>query len=62
MPHIRFSCRRWKAAGFALGMVSLVSAADRATPVTFSKDVAPILQEKCQNCHRVGANRADVPG
>ena len=54
MPHTRFSCRRWKAAGFALGMATLVSAADRATPVTFSKDVVPILQEKCQNCHRVG--------
>lgn len=22
--------------------------------VTFTKDVAPILQEKCQTCHRVG--------
>src|ERR1700688_4452846 len=27
--------------------------ADR--PVTFTKDVAPILQEKCQECHRAGA-------
>src|ERR1700684_4373083 len=54
MPDIRFSCRRWKAAGVALAMVSLVTAADRSAPVTFSKDVAPILQEKCQNCHRVG--------
>ncbi len=27
-----------------------------ATPgqVTFTKDVAPILQEKCQTCHRAG--------
>jgi hypothetical protein len=24
-------------------------------PVTFAKDVAPILQEKCQSCHRVGS-------
>jgi len=24
-------------------------------PVTFAKDVAPILQEHCQTCHRVGA-------
>ena len=22
-----------------------------AAPVTFSKDVAPILQERCQECH-----------
>src|SRR3954467_7891598 len=26
-----------------------------AQPVTFSKDVAPILQKACQNCHRPGA-------
>ena len=26
-----------------------------ARPVTFSKDVAPILQEKCQTCHRDGS-------
>ena len=25
------------------------------TPVTFTKDVAPILQRSCQNCHRPGA-------
>src|SRR5580692_7103778 len=24
-------------------------------PVTFAKDVAPILQAKCQECHRAGA-------
>jgi hypothetical protein len=27
-------------------------AADTAKPVTFSKDVAPILQAKCQECHQ----------
>jgi hypothetical protein len=26
-----------------------------AGPVTFTKDVAPILQEKCQDCHRKGS-------
>jgi mono/diheme cytochrome c family protein len=26
--------------------------ADSASPVTFTKDVAPILQRSCQNCHR----------
>src|SRR5579863_10212012 len=36
---------------FALGGVSL--AADK--PVTFSKDIAPIFQEKCQECHRPGS-------
>jgi hypothetical protein len=35
-------------------MPGAASAADKARAVTFSKDVAPILQEKCQNCHRPG--------
>src|SRR5215470_1520228 len=26
-----------------------------AEPVTFAKDVAPILQEKCQECHHTGS-------
>ena len=34
---------------FALAPAA-AGAADR--PVTFTKDVAPILQEKCQACHR----------
>jgi hypothetical protein len=29
-------------------------AADTATPVTFAKDVLPILQKNCQSCHRPG--------
>jgi hypothetical protein len=42
----------------ALGAVLAVTPAARAAdalsapPVTFSKDVAPILQEKCQACHQ----------
>jgi hypothetical protein len=31
------------------------STAAATSPVTFSKDVAPILQKSCQNCHRPGA-------
>jgi hypothetical protein len=31
-----------------------VAADSGAQPVTFAKDVAPILQEKCQDCHRKG--------
>src|SRR5687768_15520544 len=27
-----------------------------ATPVTFTRDVAPILQRSCQNCHRPNSN------
>jgi hypothetical protein len=30
-------------------------AAPSSAPVTFSKDVAPILQKACQNCHHPGA-------
>src|SRR5436190_11476920 len=29
-------------------------AADTKASPTFAKDVAPILQDKCQNCHRPG--------
>ncbi len=29
--------------------------ADTAKPVTFTKDIAPILQNKCEDCHRKGA-------
>jgi mono/diheme cytochrome c family protein len=47
----------------AAGAVSVVltaphvEAQQRAsgTPVTFAKDVAPILQRSCQNCHRPGS-------
>ena len=37
----------------ALAVAGSARAADaHATPVTFSKDVAPILQSKCQDCHQ----------
>ena len=39
----------------ALAVPGVVLAADTPQPVTFSKDVAPIFQAKCQNCHHVGA-------
>jgi hypothetical protein len=39
--------------GVALACAGPVLAADKvAKPVTFSKDVAPILQAKCQDCHQ----------
>ena len=36
--------------------VALLQAADVSggKPVTFARDIAPIFQEKCQNCHRDG--------
>ena len=48
----------------SLGTFALSSfAADVATapkPVTFTKDIAPIFQEKCEACHRKGLDGADV--
>ncbi|HEX7793330.1 MAG TPA: cytochrome c [Vicinamibacterales bacterium] len=38
-----------------LAVPTVVLAADTPQPVTFSKDIAPIFQAKCQNCHHVGA-------
>src|ERR1041384_3653382 len=39
-----------------LGTLAIVNAAElSAPPATFAKDVAPILQEKCQSCHRAGS-------
>jgi hypothetical protein len=40
--------------GFSVSVV-LVTASAAAAQVTFAKDVAPILQRACQNCHRPGA-------
>src|SRR5207253_3780403 len=39
-------------AGFAVAM-TLQSTA-QSSPVTFNKDILPILQENCQSCHRPG--------
>src|SRR5882724_10886488 len=36
----------------SLVVSGLATAADSAKPVTFSKDVAPIFQAKCQECHQ----------
>jgi len=39
-----------------LAMAAPALAADTpAKPVTFSKDVAPILQKRCQECHQPGS-------
>jgi hypothetical protein len=41
--------------GLALSTMQSAPAAELTTkPVTFTKDVAPIFQEKCQTCHRNG--------
>src|SRR5438874_9233719 len=38
--------------GAVLSVAAPAFAADAVKPVTFSKDVAPILQAKCQECHQ----------
>ena len=44
------------ALGAVLSFAAPALAADAsARPVTFSKDVAPILQAKCQSCHEPGS-------
>ena len=58
------------AAGLAMFVLGLTAAATparaQAPPpaaageVTFTKDIAPILQRSCQTCHRPGRRRADV--
>ena len=40
-------------AGF-VAAVALLAAEDRSTTVTFNKDVLPLLQKQCQECHRPG--------
>jgi hypothetical protein len=47
---------RWGIAALAVGTVLVLpGAATAADQVTFSKDVAPILQAKCQSCHEPGS-------
>src|SRR5579864_467272 len=43
--------------GISLAVSGLAAAADSTTakPVTFAKDIAPILQQKCQDCHQPGS-------
>ena len=41
--------------GAALAVSGIATAAEPARPVTFAKDVAPILQQKCQDCHQPGS-------
>src|SRR2546426_9172231 len=38
--------------GVVLAVAAPGMAADTAKPVTFSRDVAPIFQAKCQECHQ----------
>jgi hypothetical protein len=50
-------CTRWVSSGAGLALALLLpgSKAGGQAPVTFARDVAPILQQKCQVCHRPGS-------
>ena len=54
----RFSSRRWVLPAFIVGLAfqPVVGAAQtapaRSGQVTFSKDVAPIMNRACVRCHR----------
>src|SRR5262245_57110862 len=39
----------------ALGALLILSGPLPAAEPTFTRDIAPILQEKCQDCHRKGS-------
>src|SRR5262252_9174332 len=43
----------WRLA--APGALVLIISTSASAQVTFARDVAPILQRACQNCHRPGA-------
>src|SRR5256885_4575018 len=43
------------AVGAFLAVSGIAAAAEPARAVTFAKDVAPILQQKCQDCHQPGS-------
>jgi hypothetical protein len=50
---------------FAWGALSAaqpftINAAEPAHPVTFAKEIAPILQKKCKECRRKGSMAAHV--
>src|SRR4029079_14501427 len=37
-----------------LAVATIAAAAEQPSPVTFTRDVLPILQKHCQSCHRPG--------
>ena len=50
-------CQFSFAALFVVALVAMpaVAVAQDASEVTFTKDIAPILQRSCQDCHRTGS-------
>jgi hypothetical protein len=52
LPRLRIATTFVGTLGAVLALSAPALAADTTRQVTFSKDVAPILQEKCQQCHQ----------
>ncbi len=50
------------AALFGADAATSAGPAEAAKAVTFAKDIAPIFQERCQECHRKGSHGAHVAG
>ena len=46
----------WQTACFVFGGMALAlpAVAGQGAEVTFARDIAPILQRSCENCHRTG--------
>jgi hypothetical protein len=44
----------WLRVSLACSVMGIAAVAASDTPVTFNKDVLPILQKSCQRCHRPG--------
>src|SRR5260221_8790581 len=49
MRNLRFSLL-----GFLVGAAAMAATSSSPSGVTFNKDVLPILQRNCQECHRPG--------
>ena len=56
MVNARFPRAGALALGAFLSLAGHARAAESPKPVTFAKDVAPILQAKCETCHRKGTS------
>ena len=55
-PRPGFSATFSISLALAVGLVSAPASGQTAGPgLTFTKDVAPILQRSCEHCHRTGS-------
>lgn len=54
-PNVRLAAFAFGTLVALPGFSIAAEAPDANKPVTFAKDIAPIFQEKCQECHRAGS-------